>query len=298
MKNKITKDYFNIMQYGQPVDTPLFSGITTLFSVDDALTIEKQNVTIKQDFLFEDSFKGDHLEFTFPIEGQVELEINQKYMHSKAHKDLFSLAAFEHNRSSVYAKRGEMIKHLAINLKRNIYFKDFAHTKQLTKGMTNLYKVSGNDKYIDATVRKLYGENGTDSLAQAEMRYLVYELVDYCVAKIMGNINYHKCISKADLQTVKQIRKYIDRHFLEKLTLYQISSLSLSNEFKIKKTYREVYGETVFETIRKKRMDYALQLMAGNAHSLNEIAHICGYQSYPSFYKSFKKYFSYSPSDL
>ncbi len=286
------------MQYGQAIDTPLFSGITTLLSVDDVLMLEKQNITIKQDFLFADSFKGHHLEFTFPIEGKVELEINQKYMHSKAHKDLFSLAAFEHNTSSVFARKGQLFKQLSINLNPAVYFRDFSLTKRLTRGSTNLYKVSGKDPFIVDAVQKLYDEDGNDCLTRAELRFLVYELVDYCVTKLNGNTNYHRCITKEDLNTVKQIRKYIDQHFLEKLTLYKISSRSHSNEFKIKKAYREVYGETIFETIRKKRMDYALQLMADNTHSLNEIAYLCGYESYPSFYKRFKKYFSYSPSNL
>ncbi len=283
------------MQNGKTIDTPLLRGSTTEFPVDDVLSIERQNVHIKQDFLFEDNFKGDHLEFNFPIEGQVELEINQKYMHSKAAKDLVSLSAFEHKASSVYVKAGETIKQLSINLNPNVYFKDFAFTKKLTKAKTNVYKVSGSDAYINAIVQKLYGTNPHDSLRRAEMRDLVYELIEYCVAKISGNLAYHRCITRNDLAVVKDLRGYIEANFLKKLSLSQISTLVHSNEFKLKKDYREVYGETIFETIRKQRMQYAAKLILRGEHSLNEIAYLCGYESYPSFYKTFKKYFSHAP---
>ncbi len=270
-------------------------GSTIEFPVDDVLSIERQNVHIKQDFLFEDNFEGDHLEFNFPIEGRVELEINQKYMHSKAAKDLVSLSAFEHHASSVYVKAGETIKQLSINLNPKVYFKDFAFTRKLTKDMTNIYKVSGSDSYISDIVNKLYVVEPNDNLLRAEMRDLVYDLIEYCVAKISGNRAYHRCITRNDLAAIKDLRAYIEANFLKKLSLSQISNLALSNEFKIKKDYREVYGETIFETIRKQRMQHAAKLILRGELSLNEIAYICGYESYPSFYKTFKKYFSHSP---
>ncbi len=280
------------------VDNSHFKGTTKLNPLDNVLTIEKQDIFLKQDFLFRGDFKGNHLEFTFPVKGNVELEINEKYMHSKADMDLFSLSAFEHDRSMIFAKKGDTIKHLAINLNRDIYYKNFHLTKSLTKGNTNLYKVSGDDKYIRETVNKLYMEDSQDNLSKEETRTLAYDLIGYCVNKILGNTYYYRCINKDDLRIISQIRQYINKNFLKKLSLYEISSFSYFNEFKIKKAYKEVYGETVFETIRKKRMDYAVTLISAKKYSLNEIAYLCGYESYPSFYKSFKRHFSFSPSDF
>ncbi len=268
MKNKVTSAELATLKDGQIIETPLFRGSTLETAIDNVLSIERQDVYIKQDFLFEGDFSGNHLEFTFPISGKVELEINQKYMHTKAETDLVSLSAFEHKTSSIYAKKGESVKLLAINLNPDIYYKSLDFTKKLTKGNTNLYKISGDDSYITKTVNQLYQQNPSDDLARAEQRFLVYQLIEYCVAKITSNLTYHRCIDKSD------------------------------NEFKIKKAYKEVYGETLFETIRQKRMQYASQLIASNKYTLNEIAYLCGYQNYPSFYKSFKKYFSFAPSEI
>ncbi len=298
MKKRINREYFDIIRNKQEIETPLFCGSTSVCPLDEALSIEKQNVLIKEDFLYEDNFKADHLEFTFPVEGRVELEINHKYMNSKADLDLFSLSAFEHESSCLFAKKDEKIKHLAINLSPDIYFRNFNLTKELTKSKTNLYKVSGSDKFISETVQKIYNEEPADIISREETRFSVYELIEYCVNKIKDNVNYHRCINKYDLDAVRNVKKYIDKNFLKKLTLYEISRFSCFNEFKIKKVYKEVYGETIFETIRKKRMNHAINLISTGKYSLNEIAYLCSYESYPSFYKTFKKHFEHSPSEI
>ncbi len=295
---KINKEYFDVIDNKSKIETPLFCGSTSNIPIDNTLSIEKQDVFLKENLLYEDNFKGDHLEFTFPIKGKVELEINKKYMHSKADMDLFSLSAFEHKGSNIFAKKGEHIKHLAINLNPNIYFKDFKFTKEIVKDNTNLYKVSGDDNFISKTVQNLYDEEPYDTLTSEERKFSVYELIKYCINKINDNIYYHRCINRNDLNLTKEIRKYIDKNFLRKLTLFEITSFSYFNEFKIKKVYKEVYGETIFETIRKKRMNYAMNLILEGKYTLNEISYLCCYESYPSFYKTFKKYFSYSPSDI
>ncbi len=297
--NKRNQDaYLSRFKNEQNLETPLVYGFTKQYCVDKILIVEKQNIHTKKDFLYENNFSGNHLEFTFPIKGNFEFEINQKYMHAKSSLDLFSLSAFEHKSSRIFAKKGEDIKQLSVKLNPDLYFKNFDLTKELTKEETNLYKVSAQDEDISGIVQKLYNTEATDIISKLEIRSLVYELIDLSVNRIIANKPYHKCINRNDLIIIRNIKKYIDNNFLKKLTLSAISSFSYSNEFKIKKQYKEVYGETIFETIRKKRMNYAVELISQNKHSLSEIAYICGYESYPSFYKTFKKYFSFSPSEI
>ncbi len=298
MKNKVIKTCEDRFKRIRKFDNPLFYGSTTEYFLDNTFKIEKQSINTKQDFLYENDFKGNHLEFTFPIRGDFEFEINKKYMHSKADQDLFSLSAFEHKSSSIFAKKNQELSQLSINLKPNYYYKNFALTNKLTKENTNLYKISGDNTQINTLVKKLNNLDVSSELSRQESLDLVYELLENCVSKLRKNSAYYKCISRSDLAVIRNIRKYIDTKFTEKLSLANISSFSYSNEFKIKKQYKEVYGETIFETIRKKRMNYAKELILSGKLSLSEISYLCGYESYPSFYKSFKKYFSHSPSEI
>ncbi len=219
-------------------------------------------------------------------------------MHSKAETDLFSLSAFEHKSSRIFAKKNQELSQISINLKNTYYYKNFALTKDLTKEKTNLYKIAGKNNQITGLVKDLSSLDILSLLDKEEARNLVYELIEKCISKLTNNSPYYKCISRNDLAIIRSIRKYIDNNFLSKLSLAGISALSYSNEFKIKKQYKEVYGETIFETIRKRRMNYAKNLILQGNLSLNEISYICGYESYPSFYKAFKKHFSLSPSEL
>lgn len=67
------------------------------------------------------------------------------------------------------------------------------------------------------------------------------------------------------------------------------------NEFTLKQGFRQIFGTTVFGELRAYRLDIAKQLLAERDLSIAEVAHLVGYASLSSFYKTFRHKFGITP---
>jgi AraC family transcriptional activator of pyochelin receptor len=105
-------------------------------------------------------------------------------------------------------------------------------------------------------------------------------------------------VSKADIDKLMSLKHYLDEHFLEDLSMAQLSQISLLNEFKLKKGFKAVFNCTVFNYIRNLRMQYALRLLLDSNLSIDEVADITGYERSQHFSTAFKRHFGVSPSSL
>jgi AraC-like DNA-binding protein len=106
----------------------------------------------------------------------------------------------------------------------------------------------------------------------------------------------HNEIRPEEVEKLLKLRDYLDTHFLEDLSLAELSRVCLLNEFKIKKGFKMLFGSTVFNHLRKNRMEYAERLLLDSALSVEEVAHQLGYEHAQHFSVAFKKYNSTSPS--
>ncbi|SKC06002.1 AraC-type DNA-binding protein [Dyadobacter psychrophilus] len=102
---------------------------------------------------------------------------------------------------------------------------------------------------------------------------------------------------KADeADKLHELRSYLDAHFLDELSLSQLSRVCGLNDFKVKKGFKLLFGTTVFNYLRKKRMEYAENLLLNCSLSVEEVAHILGYEHAHHFSAAFKKHNNASPS--
>lgn len=103
----------------------------------------------------------------------------------------------------------------------------------------------------------------------------------------------------SDSALIQKVYDYIKDHLEEPLpTLKELSKLFSTNEFKIKDGFRHFFNTSVYQFYNDERLKKAHLLIQLSNESLKTIAFSCGYNDYTNFYKSFKKKFGYSPSDL
>lgn len=107
---------------------------------------------------------------------------------------------------------------------------------------------------------------------------------------------YEKQFPYEEIKKLNQLKKYIDQHFLQEMTLPQLSRICLLNDYKVKKGFKTLFNTTVFGYIRKLRMDYAKQLLRHSNYTVVEIAEILNYQYPHHFSSAFKKFTGMSPS--
>lgn len=96
-----------------------------------------------------------------------------------------------------------------------------------------------------------------------------------------------------------QVKEYIDAHFPED----DLCQTTLAEHFrcspsKIHKAFTKEYDFTVSNYIEKQRMNLANDLLNKGEFTVVEIAAKCGFSSYNTFIKAYRRVFGHRPSDL
>lgn len=102
----------------------------------------------------------------------------------------------------------------------------------------------------------------------------------------------------ADLDLFHDLRKYLDQHFTEELSLKGLSRMFGLNEFKLKKGFKQLFNTTVFDYIQEQKMNYSKQLLCDQRMYVNEVARLVGYKNPNHFSTAFKRKFGVSPAAL
>ena len=108
--------------------------------------------------------------------------------------------------------------------------------------------------------------------------------------KPAGNIPAHEA------DKLRQLKAYLDTHFLEDHSLAGLSRYCALNEFKVKKGFKQLFDTTVFQYIRQLRMQHAGLLLRNSPVSVDEIADQLGYEHAQHFSIAFKKFTGHTPT--
>lgn len=88
---------------------------------------------------------------------------------------------------------------------------------------------------------------------------------------------------------MKSIMEYIDSHFTENINLDEISKAFYINKYYLTREFKKEFGETIFQHIILKRINYAKELLASTDKSIEDIAHQSGFNDQSNFSRQFKK---------
>lgn len=105
-------------------------------------------------------------------------------------------------------------------------------------------------------------------------------------------------LSPSDQERLYAARDYIKAHMFEPLTLLQVARHCGLNDFKLKKGFKELFGNTVFGYLNELKMEYGRQVLLESTCTVYEVAYMLGYYDPYNFSKAFKKYFGYLPGKL
>lgn len=90
-------------------------------------------------------------------------------------------------------------------------------------------------------------------------------------------------------QKLVSVRNYIDDHFTEDLSLEKLSSEFYISKYYLTREYKRIYGKTIFQHIITARINYGKKLLRFSDKSVEEIAHLCGFNDQSYFARQFKK---------
>mgnify|MGYP001795664798 CR=1 FL=1 len=92
------------------------------------------------------------------------------------------------------------------------------------------------------------------------------------------------------------LRKVVDAHCYDHLTIEQLAMLCNMSLSTFKRRFTEFYSESPATYIRRKKMEKAAQLLRGSSASIASICYDLGFSDTSNFTKTFKAYFESSPS--
>lgn len=169
---------------------------------------------------------------------------------------------------------------------------DLFHGRPLSGGR-NAQAITPRMKWLVDDIR-----NGTATgpLRNLLIQSRVLELVALQIDQLKGEVSEGEVIPPDEAEKLHRLKAYLDAHFLEEHSLAQLSRYSVLNEFKVKRGFKKLFGTTVFNYLRSRRMDYAGQLLRSSTLTIEEIADQVGYTHGHHFAVAFKKYTGLNPS--
>ncbi|HYF31255.1 MAG TPA: AraC family transcriptional regulator [Chitinophagaceae bacterium] len=101
---------------------------------------------------------------------------------------------------------------------------------------------------------------------------------------------------KEILSRLLEGRSYIDEHYLRNPYISEVAAHCCLSLFYFYRAFRQAFGVTPYNYCLRKRLVYALQLMANDEMSYTDIALRCGFPDNFTFSKAFKREYAHSPS--
>lgn len=103
--------------------------------------------------------------------------------------------------------------------------------------------------------------------------------------------------SEADKARLLEAKNIVEQNLKHPCSLIELSRKTGLNDFKLKKGFKALFGNTVFGYLTGLRMDLAFKLLKESS-SVNEVAEAVGYKNAHHFTAAFKKHFDMLPSKV
>lgn len=139
---------------------------------------------------------------------------------------------------------------------------------------------------VTATMREMYRYNAEkDVNAEA----LTSGLIVHLLTIAMTSTGKAELIDSALRQKLQSVNIYIEENFTEDITLERLASEFYISKFYLSREYKKIYGKTIFQHIITCRINCGKKLLRFSDKSVEEIAHLCGFNDQSYFVRQFKK---------
>ena len=124
------------------------------------------------------------------------------------------------------------------------------------------------------------------------------ELISHLMAyHFGGTIDKDAGLPGSDLKQIKLARDILLEHMEAPPSLPELAGYAGTNETKLKRGFRKVYGTSVFGYLRNQRLDKARMLLETGDMNVTEVAYSVGYSSPAHFTLAFTKHCGITPKD-
>lgn len=150
---------------------------------------------------------------------------------------------------------------------------------------------------ISVSLRLMLQEarSGQDGYSQVCQRML--EIILLRILRRRGLSLASEAVGMDDNRECGLVRRYIDEHFKESITLDQLAELAHINKYYLVHAFRKAYGSSPINYLISRRIQESRFLLTNSNHSLSQIARILGFSSLSYFSQSFHRTEGVSPME-
>ena len=101
-----------------------------------------------------------------------------------------------------------------------------------------------------------------------------------------------------DIEKMYEVRELLIKKMSHSHSLRTLASAVGTNEFTLKKGFKEIFGKTVFQYLNELKMNHAKEKLINDDLSVSEISAMVGYKNPQHFSTAFKKHYGVTPIAL
>lgn len=103
--------------------------------------------------------------------------------------------------------------------------------------------------------------------------------------------------TKTNVNIVKKLHSFIIENSEKHYTYEELSFMFSINQTTMKRCYKSTYGETIYTTFMKTRLNKSSKLLKTSSFTITEIALLVGYSSNAKYSTAFKKMYNITPME-
>lgn len=252
---------------------------------------------ISKDWHMENHYHNDY-ELIFILEGKIELKIN----HTTYILEKNSLVFINNMEQHGYRVLEYPYKRYVIMMKP-----DFLQSAVNEPVLTSIFQlrpdhfnhllnvpeqeVSNLSHFFNCMYRE---SKGNKDFRDTNLKLLLYQLL-ISIYRISNQHFPMANLNKSMNQLITSIQNYIEEHYMEDLSLKDISKLFYTDMYYLCHIFKNVTGSTFKSYLIKQRISKAKDLLAYTEDHITQVGFDCGFNNINHFIRTFKKMLGITP---
>ncbi len=211
-----------------------------------------------------------------------------------------------HLSNSLYTKGNQAIFHNI--MLDDTLFNELIQNNESFNNLTSIYKgnyINVNFNNTINTKQKLLLEDLLKISKlddRLQLLYLESKLLDLVYTTINSIEPPYKkdkiFLSNKDIESLNKAKFILTENIMCPPSLKELAHQCAINEFKLKKGFKQLHGNTVYGFLQEFRLNEAKKLLQTNEINISEATFLVGYKSISHFSKIFKEHFGVTPIEI
>ncbi|MCO5934948.1 AraC family transcriptional regulator [Mucilaginibacter sp. RB4R14] len=166
-------------------------------------------------------------------------------------------------------------------------------------GKTFTLVTNGNYRHTrpHAIIKEIIEAEQTGYIRRIFLESKILELLSLQLQQADSDKAPTKGFNREDIARLQEAKAYINQNMQTPCSLIELARKTGLNDFKLKKGFKALFGNTVFGYLYNVRMDSAHTLLQDDK-SVSEVAELIGYKNPHHFTAAFKRKFGFLPSQV